>query len=150
MKRKMIVVLLVAVGLGVLVVQAVSQPAAQPNPPSEAPSSTYLQSPAVPGAVPAPTPYVAPGPKQPDFSQVQQPQQEWTFEQLVEALKGVRARQKELQAQEADLLTRMAKKVEEKRQDLSKSEATFQQLRTENGRIYPEKRFVESKTEGKK
>ena len=135
MKRKMCVLLLVVVCLSVLVVEGVSQPSPQPN---FAPEP--LQSPPLPSTAPANAPAFETKPTA-NFSAVQPPQQEWTFEQLVEALKGVRARQKELQAQEADLLAKMAKKVEEKRQDLSKSEATLQQLRGENPRVYPDKRF---------
>lgn len=129
MKRKLIVVaLLVVVCLCVLVVKGVSQP---PSPPSASPMSPF-DSPA-PSAGPPPVAVPPPPPKR-AFNVVQPPQQEWTFEQLVEALKGVRARQKELQAQEADLLAKMAKKVEEKRQDLSKSEATLKQLREDASR----------------
>ncbi len=135
MKRKMSVVLLVLICLGVIVVEGVSQPTPQTStgfvPPAAPPSPSPLPpAPQVSGSEPAP-----------NFSAVQPQQQDWTFDQLVEALKGVRTRQKELQAQEADLLAKLAKKVEEKRQDLSKSEATLQQLRGETHRMYPEKRF---------
>lgn len=123
MKRKMIAVLLLVVGcLGVLVVEGVSQPptatsASSLNPPLPPQADGPMQPPA---ARPAP-----------NFATVEPRQQEATFEQLVEALKAVRARQKELQAQEADLLAKMAEKVEEKRRDLSKAEEVLQQLRDE-------------------
>jgi hypothetical protein len=144
MKRKMFALVLVVVCLSVLVVEGVSQPSSQPSfPPAP------LQSPSTLAPVP-PNPPAFESKPAANFSAVQPQQQEWTFEQLVEALKGVRARQKELHAQEADLLAKMAKKVEEKRQDLSKSEATLQQLRSENGRIYPAPRLDELKTEEKK
>jgi hypothetical protein len=138
MKRKMIaVLLLVGVCLGVLVVEGVSQPPSAPptsgfahtrvDPPFErnVPSSP---APLPPQVDRAPTPATRPAP---NFAVVEPRQQEWTFEQLVEALKAVRARQKELQAQEADLLAKMAEKVEEKRKDLNKSEEVLQQLRGE-------------------
>ena len=72
----------------------------------------------------------------PDFSTVQ-PQQEQTFEQFAEALKAVRARQKELKAQEENLLAKMAEKVEEKRKDLAKSEEVLKQLRSDPNRLTP-------------
>jgi hypothetical protein len=123
MKQKMIAVLaLVVVCLGALALEGVSQP---PPSPSIAP---------VGAPVSAPTPSTG-SPAAPDvnFSIVKPVQREWTFEQLVEALKAVRARQKELQAQEADLLAKIAEKVEEKRKDLGKSEEVLQKLRGEQG-----------------
>jgi hypothetical protein len=54
-----------------------------------------------------------------------------------------------LQTQEADILAKLAEKVEEKRQDLAKSETTLQQLRNENGRVYPGKRIDDFKSEKK-
>ncbi len=144
MKRKMFVLLLVMVGLSVLVVEGVSQPPDLPRePPASPPTPSQLRTPA-----PAPTPTLVPDAK-PNFSAVQPPQQEWSFEQLVEALKGVRARQKELLAQEADLLAQMEKKVEEKRHDLGRAEATLQRLQ-ENGRVFPRKDIGERKEEKKK
>lgn len=126
MKRKIIAVLfLVAVCLGVLVVEGVSQPPA-------APQGYYLgTTPPSPvsdkGAIPPPAPIPVPD-KRPTL---EQQQRIWTFEQLVEALKAVRARQKELQTQEADLLAKMEEKIVEKRKDLNKSEEILQQLRGE-------------------
>jgi ABC-type transport system substrate-binding protein len=145
MKRKMVVVvLLVLVCLGVLVVEGVSQPV---PPPSPAPAPVYGSS--SPSPASPPPAVVTPEPSA-NFSVVQPQQQEWTFEQLVEALKGVRARQKELQTQETDILANLAEKVEEKRQDLSKSETTLQQLRSDNGRMSSTKRIEEWREQKKK
>lgn len=145
MKRKMIVIgLLVVVCLGVLVVEGVSQPVPPPSvEPAAAPgATTFPLSP----ASPPPSPVSVKEP-QPNFAVVKPQQQELTFEQLVGVLKGVRARQKELQKQEADLLAELERKVEEKRQDLSKSESILQQLRV-NGRVHPVKR-IEDKMDTK-
>lgn len=54
------------------------------------------------------------------------PRREKTFEQLAEDLETVRAKQKELQAQEEDILKRMDASVEAKRKDLEKAEAVLQ------------------------
>ena len=130
MKRRIVVVvLLVLICLGLLVVEGVSQQFQSPR--------SFTSTPSAPASPPI---SVIGTEAKPNSPTVQPQQQEWTFEQLVEALKGVRARQKELQTQEADILAKLAEKVEEKRQDLSKSEATLKQLRSENGRIYPPKR----------
>jgi hypothetical protein len=122
--------MLVLICLIVLVVEGVSQPPASPftSPPASPPVS--IIAPSSPSLVSKPPKSSA------DFSTVQ-PQQEWTFEQLVEALKGVRARQKELKTQEADLLTKMAEKVEEKRKDLARAEEVLQQLQGDSGRLKP-------------
>jgi hypothetical protein len=123
MKRKlMVIVLLVAVSLSVLVVKGVTQTPLQP-------SGDYGTRPAslTPSAAP-PTPLTLGSEPTPVLSSVQQ-QQDLSFEQLVESLKVIRARQKELQTQEADLLAKMAKKVEEKRKDLHYYETALQQLR---------------------
>jgi hypothetical protein len=123
MKRKMIAVLfLVGICLAVLVVEGVSQP---PVTPSAAPPPSPLSAP------PMPQPVQPPATSPPNFARPEPGQQEWTFEQLAEALKAVRARQKELKTQEAELLAKMAEKVEEKRKDLSKAEEVLQQLRGE-------------------
>jgi hypothetical protein len=119
MKRKMFaVLLLVGVCLSVLVVEGVSQPPSSPTP------------------VPLPPP-ASPSPTKANFATVEPQQQEWTFEQLVEALKGVRARQKELKAQETDLLAKMAEKIEQKRKDLQKAEEMLQQLQGDPNRPKP-------------
>lgn len=124
MRRKLFLVVLLVVGLlGVLVVEGVSQPV----PPASVDSGPRPILPAPSPVTPPPT--VAAPEHNPNFSAVQPQQQEWTFEQLVEALKGVRSRQKELQKQEADLLIKIAAQVEEKRNDLSKSEEVLRQLR---------------------
>lgn len=75
-----------------------------------------------------------------DFSKFDprsEPQQDWTFEQFADALKAVRARQKELKAQETDLLMKMAEKIEDKRKDLQKSEEVLKQLRSDPNRLTP-------------
>jgi len=123
MKRKMMVIVaLVVVSLSVLVVKGVTQTPLQP-------SGDYGTRPAslTPSAT-APTPLPLGSESTPIISSVQQ-QPDLTFEQLVEALKAIRARQRELQTQEADLLAKMAKKVEEKRKDLHYYESALQQLR---------------------
>ena len=111
MKRKLIVGgVLMMVCLGVLVVKGVSQtsglripdPLTSPKPPVSSPTG--------------------------GFSAVQPQQQSQTFEQLADALQAVRARQKELKTQEADLLAKMSERIEEKRKDLQKAEETLQQL----------------------
>lgn len=123
MKRKMFVIgLLVVVCLGVLDVKGVSQPV----PPSSPDSASSLTAP-VPSPMPPPPPVLEAGAK-PNIAIVKPQQQELTFDQLVGILKGVRARQKDLQKQEADLLATLADKVEEKRKDLRKAEEVFQQL----------------------
>ncbi len=125
MKRKMLAVLfLVGICLAVLVVEGVSQPPV--NTTMTVPQAT--PQPAPPIAQPAPPPAPSPAP---NFARPEPGQQEWTFEQLAETLKAVRARQKELKTQEAELLAKMAEKVEEKRKDLSKAEEALQQLRGE-------------------
>ena len=119
MKRKLIAGgVLIVVCLGLLVVEGVSQPP-ETVPPMPA---SYSASPS-----PSPTLKSRTVKQAPDFSTVKQ-QQEWTFEQLAEALKAVRARQKELKAQEVDLLAKMAERIEEKRKDLQKAEETLQQF----------------------
>lgn len=133
MKRKLFACgVLVVVCLSVLVVEGVSQSPsgsfAQTLPPSLAPAAPSI----IPAAAPAPSP-------KPNFAKVDplvstSAQQEWNFEQLVEALKGVRSRQKELKAQEADLLSKMADKIEEKRKDLAKAEEALQQLKNDCAR----------------
>lgn len=130
MRRKLFgILLLVAICLAVLVVEGVSQP----------PSSTF----------PAPVGFSASSsaPKV-NFATIESSQQEWTFEQLVEALKGVRARQKELKAQEADLLIKMAEMIERKRKDLQKAEEMLQQLQRDPSR--PNSIRVEEKKEEKR
>jgi cell pole-organizing protein PopZ len=111
MKKKMIImVALVVASAGLLVVQGVSQPSS----PSE--------------AAPPPTSFESP---RPAFNRVEprtDTQERLNFEQLAEALKGVRARQKELKAQETDILAKMADKVEEKRKDLQKAEEVLRQV----------------------
>jgi hypothetical protein len=133
MKRKVFAcAVLVVVCLGVLVVEGVSQ-----SPPSPSSPTTFGSGPIPSGSLAVtPTPAPMPPPKT-NFSKVDpllstSAQQEWTFEQLVEALKGVRARQKELKAQEADLLSKMADKIEEKRKDLAKAEEALQQLKNDS------------------
>jgi hypothetical protein len=124
MKRKMLAVLsLVGICLAVLVVEGVSQPPTTPPTPVPQPTTAPL-----PSAQPGPPPATS---LAPNFATVEPRPQDWTFEQLVEALKGVRARQKELKAQEADLLAKMAEKVEEKRKDLNKAQEVLEQLRGE-------------------
>lgn len=117
MKRKMIaVVLLVFVCAGILVVRGVSQPPVASKDPLTMPGTAGLGSP--PAAA---------------FNRVEprldaMPQHDLTFDQLAEALKGVRARQKELKAQEADILAKLADKIEEKRKDLQQAEDVLRQL----------------------
>jgi cell pole-organizing protein PopZ len=107
MKRKLVAVgALVVVCLGALVVEGVSQP----------PSTS------------SPAPVSPPSPPGETFSVVKPKQPPETFEQLADALQAVRARQKELKAQEADLLAKMSERIEEKRKDLQKAEETLQQL----------------------
>jgi Skp family chaperone for outer membrane proteins len=113
MKRKRLVItVLVVACVGLLVVQGVSQ---SPAPPVSLPASSSST---------------------PAFNRVEPridaAQQDWTFEQLAEALKGVRARQKELKTQEADLLAKMADKIEEKRKDLKKAEEMLRQLQEQH------------------
>ena len=80
----------------------------------------------------------------PNFATVDPRQQDWTFEQFVEALKAVRARQKELKTQEADLLAKIAEKVEEKRKDLNKAEEVLQQLRGQRTTVRDSSSFDQS------
>jgi hypothetical protein len=124
---------LVVVCLSVLVVEGVSQP------PQTLPSGSVASPPSPPSPIsysPSSTPTP---PTKANFAKVDpllstSAQQEWTFEQLVEALKGIRAGQKELKAQEADLLSKMADKIEEKRKDLAKAEEALQQLKHDSDR----------------
>lgn len=130
MKRKLVVgLLVVTVGLGVLVVKGVSQQIVPSSPPPLSTQPTVSFPPLAPISVGA------------GFSKLDQrptsPQQEGTFEQLADALKAVRARQKELKAQETDLLTKMAEKVEDKRKDLQQSEEVLKQLRNDPNRLTP-------------
>src|SRR6516225_6689074 len=103
--------LLVAVCLGFLAVEGVSQ-----APPSPAPPQVPI------GAGP---------PDQPLFAgrDVSPPKPaEPSFDQLVQELKNVRAQQEALKAREKDLLDQLAKKVEEQRKALLKAEQLLQQL----------------------
>ncbi|HTU90544.1 MAG TPA: hypothetical protein VMF69_10755 [Gemmataceae bacterium] len=132
MKRKMFVVLLVVVCLGVLVVEGISQP---PSPQIERPEASSA-APVLSPTAPQPSPLALE--TKPNFSTVKPQKQEWTFEQLVEALKGVRARQKELKTQEENLLAKMEEKIVEKQKDLHKAVAALQQLRSDRGSLPPE------------
>jgi hypothetical protein len=160
MKRKMIAVLfLVGICLAVLVLEGVSQPPATPT----AVQPSALTAPPQPvSPIVQPVPPLAANPAAIPATVEAPRQQEWSFEQLVEALKSVRARQKELKGQEAELLAKIAEKVEEKRKDLGKAEELLQQLRSEpsahkvssfdrpmmEGRVI--KRFEEKKEDEKK
>ena len=142
MKRKLFAGgVLVVICLSVLVVQGVSQP-------PKVPSLTPISSPAPPSPAsssPSPRPV-----SRANFAKVDpllegRPQEAQTFEQLADALQAVRARQKELKAQESDLLAKMAEKIEEKRKDLKKAEETLQQLQGEPNRLNPPNKAEEKK-----
>jgi hypothetical protein len=109
--------LLVAVCLGFLAVEGISQ-----APPSPAPPQVPI------GAGP---------PDQPLFAgrDVSPPKPgEPSFDQLVQELKSVRAQQEALKAREKELLDQLAKKVAEQRKALQKAEERLQELQPPNQR----------------
>ncbi len=140
MKWKMIaVIVLVVVCVGTLVVRGVSQsptssinppsaPRLQTSPPPLAPLGDPIkESPKVGTATAPPSAALGSTCIHPRIND-SPPQQDLSFEQLAETLKSVRARQKELKAQETDILAKMAAKIEEKRRDLQQAEEVFQQF----------------------
>jgi len=107
--------LLVVACVGFLAIKGISQvPSPQPD------SFSPLSPPPLPGSTSSPP-------------------RNKTFEQLAEDLKPVRAKQKELKAQEEDILKKMAASVEEKRKDLEKAEGVLRQLQ---GKPHEPDRFV--------
>jgi hypothetical protein len=105
--------LLVAVCLGLLAVEGVSQspppapgvgPATQPVPPGSDPNR----------GLPPVSPPIAPG--------------DASLETLVQQLKQVRAQQEQLKADEKALLAKIAQRVDEQRKALQKAEELLQQL----------------------
>jgi hypothetical protein len=159
MKWKIIAAALLATGcLGFLVAKGISQsltPAAAPSDRVSAPSSSGsppLVAQPAPVMTGSPSPIQPPQPKvatplpssaadgKPNFAApgrdgaLKAPLEEMTFERLAEELRRVRYRQKELKEQEADLLDKLAQKVEEKRRDYSKAQEELRQLQGNQGR----------------
>jgi hypothetical protein len=113
LRKALAAVLLIALCLGFLAVQGISQ---APPPVGSPPADT---SPALPGAQPTSVSSPFPPPRQAEPS----------FAELVQQLKNVQAQQETLKQQEKQLLDQIAKKVDEQRKELQKAEQLLQQLR---------------------
>ena len=107
--------LLIAVCLGFLAVEGISQAPPSPAPPQVDRGATSTSQHPFTGLDVSP-----PKPAEP------------SFDQLVQELKNVRAQQEALKAREKELLEQLAKKVAEQRREYLKSEQLLRELQQSN------------------